>query len=144
VKTDKVYLVGFMGAGKTTVARALARKLDWRAVDIDEAIEQREHDTVASIFAKKGESYFRALERTVLADQLRSRHLVVATGGGTFVDPHTSWPTIEWTPVAPACRLLSISWWTGWSGDALSHPRRHPLESRSARRVPAGRRDARL
>jgi shikimate kinase len=87
VKADKVYLVGFMGAGKTTVARALARKLDWRAVDIDEAIELREHETVAAIFAKKGEPYFRTVERAVLLDQMGSRHLVVATGGGTFVDP---------------------------------------------------------
>ncbi len=87
MKADKVYLVGFMGAGKSTVARALARRLDWRSVDIDEAIEQREHETVSAIFAKKGEAYFRAVERTVLADQLPSRHLVVATGGGTFVDP---------------------------------------------------------
>ena len=87
MKADKVYLVGFMGAGKSTVARALARRLDWRSVDIDEAIEQRERETVSAIFAKKGEAYFRAVERAVLADQLPSRHLVVATGGGTFVEP---------------------------------------------------------
>ena len=70
LKTDKVYLVGFMGAGKTTVARALARRLDWRAVDIDELIEQREHQTVADVFARHGEPYFRAVERAVLVDQL--------------------------------------------------------------------------
>jgi shikimate kinase len=87
VKADKVYLVGFMGAGKTTVARALARRLDWRAVDIDELIEAREHDSVSNIFAKRGEPYFRAAERTVLFEQLEPRHVVVATGGGTFVDP---------------------------------------------------------
>jgi len=87
VKADKVYLVGFMGAGKTTVARALARRLDWRAVDIDELIEARERDTVSNIFAKRGEPYFRAAERTVLFEQLEPRHVVVATGGGTFVDP---------------------------------------------------------
>ena len=63
VKADKVYLVGFMAAGKTTVARALARRLDWQAVDIDELIEQRERLTVADIFAKHGEPYFRAAER---------------------------------------------------------------------------------
>ena len=86
MKADKIYLVGFMAAGKTTVARALAKTLDWRAVDIDELIEQRERCTVAEIFAARGEPYFRSIERAVLVDQLAPRHLVVATGGGTFAD----------------------------------------------------------
>lgn len=86
MKADKIYLVGFMAAGKTTLARALAKRLDWQAVDIDELIEQREREPVAVIFAKRGEAYFRAAERDVLAGQLAPRHLVVATGGGTFVD----------------------------------------------------------
>ena len=81
-----MYLVGFMAAGKTTVARALARRLDWQAVDIDELIEQKDRQTVAEIFAKRGEAYFRALERQMLLEQLAPRHLVVATGGGTFAD----------------------------------------------------------
>ncbi len=84
---DKVYLVGFMGAGKSSVSRALSRRLGWRAVDIDEMIEQREHLTVSAIFARHGEAYFRASERAALLDQLPHRHLIVATGGGTFVDP---------------------------------------------------------
>ncbi len=86
MKADKVYLVGFMAAGKTTVARALARRLDWQAVDIDELIERQDHQTVADIFARRGEAYFRALERQVLFEQIAPRHLVVATGGGTFAD----------------------------------------------------------
>jgi shikimate kinase len=87
VKPDKIYLVGFMGSGKSTVARALAKRLDWQPLDIDELIEKREHQTVADLFARQGEAYFRAAERAVLLDQLGSRHVVVATGGGTFVDP---------------------------------------------------------
>ena len=84
---DKIYLVGFMAAGKTTVARALADRLGWRADDIDELIEARERRTVADIFARSGEPYFRALERDILHLLLPLRHLVVATGGGTFMDP---------------------------------------------------------
>ena len=86
MKADKVYLVGFMAAGKSTLARALARRLDWQAVDVDELIEARERQTVADIFARQGEAYFRSAERAVLTEQLTPRHLVVATGGGTFAD----------------------------------------------------------
>ncbi len=88
MRADKIYLVGFMGAGKSTVARALARRLDWRAVDVDEEIEARERSTVADIFARHGEPYFRRMERAVLLEHLAPRHLVVATGGGTFADPY--------------------------------------------------------
>jgi shikimate kinase len=76
-----------MAAGKTTVARALARRLDWRVVDIDEVVEQRERMPVADIFSKHGEPYFRIAERSALTDQLGVPHVVVATGGGTFADP---------------------------------------------------------
>ena len=84
---DKIYLVGFMAAGKTTVARILSSRLGWRAEDIDELIEARERRTVAEIFAKSGEPYFRAIERDILRLILPLRHCVVATGGGTFMDP---------------------------------------------------------
>lgn len=85
--TDKIYLVGFMAAGKTTVARELSDRLGWRAEDIDELIEARERRTVAEIFQKQGEAYFRNLEREILKLLLAIRHVVVATGGGTFMDP---------------------------------------------------------
>jgi shikimate kinase len=87
VKTDKIYLVGFMGAGKTTLAQALARRLGWRAEDVDVLVEARERRSVADIFAREGEPYFRAAERQIIFSLLPARHLVVATGGGTFVDP---------------------------------------------------------
>ncbi len=89
MRTDKIYFVGFMASGKTSVARALAARLDWRSADVDEMIERREGLTVAEIFARHGEPHFRGVERQVVAELLPERHLVVATGGGTFADSDT-------------------------------------------------------
>lgn len=87
MRADKVYLVGFMGAGKSTVARALARRLDWKVEDIDERIERRERRDIPTIFRSEGEPYFRALERDEILALLGERGVVVATGGGTAIDP---------------------------------------------------------
>ena len=61
--------------------------MGWRVEDVDHLIEAREHQRVAEIFATQGESYFRSVERSVLQELLPQRHVIVATGGGTFVDP---------------------------------------------------------
>jgi shikimate kinase len=87
VKADKIYLVGFMGVGKSTVAKALAKRLDWRVEDIDERIQARVRRDIPSIFRQQGEPYFRTIERETLIELLALRGTVVATGGGTFVDP---------------------------------------------------------
>ena len=87
MRSDKIYLVGFMGAGKSSVAAALGAKLGWRVEDIDDLVERREGMAVADIFSRRGEAYFRRVERAVLAGQVPVRHAVVATGGGTYVDP---------------------------------------------------------
>jgi shikimate kinase len=86
MRTDKLYLIGFMGAGKSTMADALGKKLGWQAVDIDTLIEAREHRSISDIFSQNGEFYFRQIEREVLQELLPRRHTIVATGGGTFVD----------------------------------------------------------
>jgi shikimate kinase len=86
VKADKLYLVGFMGAGKSTVARALSRRLGWRVEDVDERIEARERRAISAIFSQSGEAYFRAVEREILREMVPEREVIVATGGGTFAD----------------------------------------------------------
>jgi len=86
MRHDKIYLVGFMGAGKTTLASALGERLGWGVEDVDRLIEAREGLTVAEIFARHGEPYFRDVEREIVRLLLPLRRVVVATGGGTFVD----------------------------------------------------------
>jgi shikimate kinase len=86
VRADKIYLVGFMAAGKSSLAKEIGRRLDWKVEDVDERIETRERRPIAEIFATDGEPYFRAVEREIVHALLPPRHLVVATGGGTFVD----------------------------------------------------------
>jgi shikimate kinase len=86
---QSVALVGFMGAGKTTVGRALAARLGWRFQDLDDLIVQRENRSVERIFHESGESYFRQLENRVLREvtaQDSSFRLILALGGGAFVD----------------------------------------------------------
>ena len=69
------------------MAEALAKRLRWQVADIDALIETREHRAIADIFGQDGEAYFRQIERAVLQQLLPPRHMIVATGGGTFVDP---------------------------------------------------------
>ena len=87
MRADKIYLVGFMAAGKSSLARALGEHLEWPTEDVDDRIEAREHMTITDIFAAHGEPYFRSIERQVLTELMPLRPAVVATGGGTFVDP---------------------------------------------------------
>jgi shikimate kinase len=84
-----VSLVGFMGAGKTTVGQALAAKLGWRFVDLDDLIQARDGRTVPEIFEQSGESVFRGLERHLLEEVVRSPETgcsVLSLGGGAFID----------------------------------------------------------
>ena len=87
MRADKIYLVGFMAAGKSSLAREVGRRLGWQVEDVDDRIESRERRPIATIFATDGEAYFRAVERDIVQELLPPRHVVVATGGGTFVDP---------------------------------------------------------
>jgi shikimate kinase len=83
----QIHLTGFMGAGKSTVGRLLARRLLWNFLDLDGVIERQEGRSVARIFAESGEETFRELERAVLRQVVLKPATVVALGGGTLIDP---------------------------------------------------------
>ncbi|MFZ2489874.1 MAG: shikimate kinase [Thermoanaerobaculia bacterium] len=80
----KIYLVGFMGAGKTTVGRELATRVGAPFFDLDELIEAAESSSIKDIFGTHGEPYFRKRERDMLRATRHLENAVVATGGGTF------------------------------------------------------------
>lgn len=84
-----VVLVGMMGAGKTTVGRRLATRLNRPFLDSDEEIEKAAQMSIPEIFAQRGEPEFRAGETRVIARVLKTQNVVLATGGGAFVHPET-------------------------------------------------------
>lgn len=82
-----LYLVGFMGTGKTTIGRAVAYRLKYQLLDSDQEIERIEDTTVADLFARKGEAYFRERERAFIESGHPATRTVVACGGGLVVQP---------------------------------------------------------
>lgn len=83
---SNIYLVGFMGTGKTETARLLAKRLRRVFVDMDELIEERQGMPIADIFKAKGEFFFRSLEKALVKELAARDGLVVSCGGGTFAD----------------------------------------------------------
>jgi shikimate kinase len=80
----KIILIGYMGSGKTTIGKYLSEVLDYKFIDLDQAVENEEQQTISELFSKKGEIYFRKKERTILEKILSSNtNIVLAIGGGT-------------------------------------------------------------
>jgi shikimate kinase/3-dehydroquinate synthase len=86
---ERVVLVGFMGCGKTTVGREVARLLEWDFEDMDHRLEQALGASIAEVFRTRGEAFFRAQEAALARELLGRRRLVVAAGGGAFTVPET-------------------------------------------------------
>lgn len=98
-KHRAVFLVGFMGAGKTSVGQELAARLGWRFVDLDDRVTEHAHKSVADIFRDSGEAAFRKAETSALRELLdeldHERPTVAALGGGAFVQDENAWMLAE-------------------------------------------------
>ena len=82
----KIILCGFMGCGKSTIGRQLAKRLQCEFIDMDAYIEKKAGMTVSEIFAQKGESEFRKLETETSAELMLKENVIVASGGGTVMN----------------------------------------------------------
>jgi shikimate kinase len=80
-----IFLIGYRGTGKSTVARLLAQALRWQSLDVDEVIEAHSGRRIRQIFAEEGEAGFRRLEAEIFRSVCQSRHHVIATGGGVVL-----------------------------------------------------------
>ena len=80
-----IIITGFMGTGKSVVAKELARKLKMVFIDMDQIIEERQGTSIADIFTRYGEKYFRAQENKLIKELSQKENMVIATGGGTLL-----------------------------------------------------------
>tara|TARA_B100001287_G_scaffold54493_1_gene43061 strand:- start:27 stop:542 length:516 start_codon:yes stop_codon:yes gene_type:complete len=94
-------LTGMMGVGKTTIGKNLAKKLNYKFVDVDKVIEAKEGQTINSIFKNKSESYFRKIENEITLYELKKESSVISLGGGAFLN----------NSIRKTAKKLSISFW---------------------------------
>ncbi len=78
----RIFLIGYMGSGKSTLGRRLAKHLNLQFVDMDHYIEERNYKTIPQIFAEEGEAEFRKKERKALEELSEFTNIIIATGGG--------------------------------------------------------------
>jgi shikimate kinase len=79
----RIFLIGYMGAGKTTIGKVLAKRMNLSFIDLDIYIEARYHKTIARLFEEKGEEGFREIERRILHEVALFENILISTGGGT-------------------------------------------------------------
>ena len=114
-------LTGMMGVGKSTIGIMLAKKLKFKFIDTDKIIEIKEKSTIRKIFENKGEHYFRKIEKKIVLEELKKNSLVVALGGGAFID----------TTVRKEINKFCVSFWLDLDIDSilqrLKNTKKRPL-----------------
>ena len=139
---ERIYLIGFMAAGKTTVGRKLALTIGYQFIDLDDYFEERYKIDIHTFFGKYGEKLFRSLEHERLMKTFSMKDVVVATGGGTpcylnsmeEINKNGTSVYLEMTPKAVASRLADAArkrpLVEGKSGDELNLYIKEKLEER--------------
>ena len=111
--TKRIFLIGYMGSGKTTVGKLLAKRLGYDFIDMDKHIEEKEFKTVSQIFAERGETEFRLIEQKCLHEVAKFENTVISTGGGApcffdnikFMNEHGFTVYLKLTPAELTNRL---------------------------------------
>ena len=102
-------LTGMMGVGKTTIGKNLAKKLNYKFIDVDKLIEAQEGSSINLIFKNKSEGYFRKIERNITLSELKNNNAVISLGGGAFLN----------NLIRSSAKKLSVSFWLDLPVDEL-------------------------
>ena len=109
MKSKENIVLGMMGSGKSSIGRLFSKKLKLNFYDIDELIENVEGMKISKIFNKKGENYFREIEQNVTIDILKKKNIVVALGGGSFLNKN----------IREEIQKKHLSFWLNWNSEIL-------------------------
>ena len=103
-------LTGMMGVGKSTIGKNLAKKLDYKFIDVDKLIEIKEGTSINLIFKNKSESYFRRIENDITLSELKKNNCVISLGGGAFLN----------NAIRRSAKKLSVSFWLDLPNEELT------------------------
>ena len=104
-----IVLVGMMGSGKSLIGKKISKKLNLDFIDIDKKIEESENNTISDIFIKKGESYFREIEKNISINYLKLENKIVSLGGGGYIN----------VSIRKQCFKNCTTFWLNWKNEIL-------------------------
>ena len=104
-----IVLIGMMGSGKSSIGKVLSKKLNSNFIDIDRKIEEIENLSIADIFKKNGENYFRSIEEKISLKHIRSHNSVISLGGGGFIN----------SSIRKLCKKMCSSFWLNWKDETI-------------------------